>query len=67
MVNSLINTGSFYIPTRNILEGGNIEITQTSGEINQLAGMLNFIDSVNRFNDANIPKRVNEKDLAFDC
>lgn len=50
MVHRLLNTGSFQLKEYNLDESGNLIVSEVDGTIEQLNGMLSFIDSVNLSN-----------------
>jgi RNA-directed DNA polymerase len=50
MVHRLLNTGGFQLKEYNLDESGNLIVTEVDGTIEQLNGILSFIDSVNLIN-----------------
>lgn len=57
LVNRLFGTGSFEFRTKTIDSLGNVTITATPGTIPQLRGMLEFVDSVDFFNQEKNPSK----------
>lgn len=54
MVHRLLNTGVFQLKEYNLDESGNLIVTEVDGTIEQLNGILSFIDSVNLINKRKI-------------
>lgn len=50
MVNRLLTTGSFHWKKSSLDRSGNLVVTESAGTIEQLNGILSFIDSVSVFN-----------------
>ena len=61
MTHSLLNTGKFYISKKVVNPNGEVTYEQTEGSLNQLNGILSYIDSID------VAQKKKDKHLKYRC